>query len=58
MSLIVARAGPTVPWSSKAARAIRSRVSPIASLGAAHGTTYSMDWVPELEARYGIRLMG
>jgi quercetin dioxygenase-like cupin family protein len=28
------------------------------ALGAAHGTTYSMDWVPELEARYGIRLMG
>lgn len=30
----------------------------MAELGAAYATTYSMDWVPELEARYGIRLMG
>jgi quercetin dioxygenase-like cupin family protein len=26
-------------------------------LGAAYGTTYDMTWVPELEERYGIKLM-
>jgi quercetin dioxygenase-like cupin family protein len=30
----------------------------MAELGAAHGTTYDMTWVPALEQRYGIKLMG
>lgn len=29
----------------------------MAELGARHGTTYDMTWVPELEARYHIKLM-
>jgi quercetin dioxygenase-like cupin family protein len=29
----------------------------MAALAANHGTTYDMTWVPELEARYGIKLM-
>lgn len=28
----------------------------MAELAAGHGTTYDMTWVPELEARYGIKL--
>jgi hypothetical protein len=30
----------------------------LAALGAEYGTTYSMDWVPELEERYGVKLLG
>jgi quercetin dioxygenase-like cupin family protein len=30
----------------------------LGALGAEYGTTYSMDWVPELEERYGVKLLG
>jgi len=30
----------------------------VAELGAQYGTSYEMEWVPDLEERYGIKLMG